>query len=222
MGFHILTICTGNICRSPMAAAMLRAELQDLGDVTVASAGTGAVVGAGMTPEALAVLAAGGWGDEPPHRARQLTVEMMASADLVLALTREHRRAAVQLLPTAVARTFTLREFGYIMTQLHNEQLAAAAARLKLAEGEPEADTAGRFVLRVAVMAADGLVPVGDPAQLDVPDPYGQPLEEYAEAAVRMMPAVESIAEAFRDLRDLASDTSLSRAIFPSAHGILS
>jgi protein-tyrosine phosphatase len=189
-----------------MAEAMLRTRLAGFPGLTVASAGTAAVVGAGMTPEAQAVLAGGGWSGGPAHVARQLTPGLVASADLVLALTREHRRAVVQLDPAAVGRTFTLREFGYVVTCLTEEMLSETARRLAVA-AEPEAAAAetGAFAsavgleetaLRTATAAVatwKGAVPGADPEQFDVRDPYGQPLAAYAEAAVRMLPAVDSI-----------------------------
>ena len=49
--FTILTVCTGNVCRSPIAEKLLRLELRDLPGVRVHSAGTNALVNAPMTPE---------------------------------------------------------------------------------------------------------------------------------------------------------------------------
>ena len=59
MTFSVLTVCTGNICRSPLAELILAASLSDIPDVRVESAGTGALVGHGMPDPALR-------GGEPP------------------------------------------------------------------------------------------------------------------------------------------------------------
>ncbi|BDZ48184.1 hypothetical protein GCM10025867_04250 [Frondihabitans sucicola] len=99
--FSILTVCTGNICRSPLAEAALREAFADLDEITVESAGTSAPVGAPV-PSDFVALAHGLQLSTESHRARALTPEMVRQADLVLALDRSHRRAIVSssLAPT--------------------------------------------------------------------------------------------------------------------------
>ncbi len=88
MTIRITTVCLGNICRSPIAAAVLAAELADL-DVEVDSLGTGGWhVGDGADPRAIAALARAGYGIE--HSARQATAETLADSDLVLAMDAEN------------------------------------------------------------------------------------------------------------------------------------
>lgn len=90
--FHVSVVCTGNICRSPMAAIVLRKALDDagLGDrVRVSSAGTGPWYEGGPAHEATRrVLAAGGYLTE--HIAHQITPEELPEIDLVLAADRTH------------------------------------------------------------------------------------------------------------------------------------
>ena len=112
MSFTILTVCSGNICRSPLAEQLLRAGLAGIDGVTVGSAGTIAMVGAGMPAEAKALAVRYGSTDAESHQARQLDEQAIRDADLVLGLAREHRRAVVELVPAATRRTFTLREFA--------------------------------------------------------------------------------------------------------------
>lgn len=84
MTVRITTVCLGNICRSPIAAAVLAAELADL-DVVVDSAGTGGWhVGEGADPRAEAALARAGY--DLDHVARQADAAMLADSDLVLAM----------------------------------------------------------------------------------------------------------------------------------------
>lgn len=84
MTIRITTVCLGNICRSPIAAAVLAAELSDL-DVQVDSCGTGGWhVGQGADPRAVAALGRAGYDLE--HSARQADAEMLAGSDLVLAM----------------------------------------------------------------------------------------------------------------------------------------
>jgi protein-tyrosine phosphatase len=93
---HVVTVCSGNICRSPMAEVVLRAALADAGladRVVVTSAGVGDWhVGEPMDPRAADTLAARGFGTE--HVARQID-ETTPEADLVLAATTDHVRALV-------------------------------------------------------------------------------------------------------------------------------
>jgi protein-tyrosine-phosphatase len=88
---RILFVCTGNTCRSPMAAAIARrvAEERGLGDVVVASAGTGAFEGTTASDGALLVGMEHG-ADLSEHRAQVLTRELVESADVVLAMSSTH------------------------------------------------------------------------------------------------------------------------------------
>jgi protein-tyrosine phosphatase len=84
MTVHITAVCLGNICRSPIAAAVLAAELADL-DVKVDSMGTGGWhVGDPADPRALAALARAGY--DVDHVARQASPRALADSDLVLAM----------------------------------------------------------------------------------------------------------------------------------------
>lgn len=104
-GIRILVVCTANQCRSPMAAALLRRRLDARGvDATVASAGL-LPGGAPATADARAVVA--GLDD---HVSTQLDADLVAGADLVVAMAREHLREAAVLVPGALAKTFTLKE----------------------------------------------------------------------------------------------------------------
>lgn len=89
---HVVFVCTGNICRSPMAEVMTRRALVDSGladRVSVSSVGTGGWhVGNGMDPRAAAELSDHGY--DPAHVAAQLS-ESDHAADLIVALDRGHR-----------------------------------------------------------------------------------------------------------------------------------
>jgi protein-tyrosine phosphatase len=93
-------VCHGNICRSPMAAAvagelLARAGLQ--GEVQVASAGTSAEhQGEGMDRRAAAALARRGW-PVPEHRARRLDPRAVEPGDRVLAADRANLAALERL-----------------------------------------------------------------------------------------------------------------------------
>lgn len=93
--FRVIFVCTGNICRSPMAEVVFRdlAEHQGLGPLIVtSSAGTGEWhVGERADVRTLEALERRGY-DGSTHRARQFTAESFAENDLVVALDRTHER----------------------------------------------------------------------------------------------------------------------------------
>lgn len=102
-------MCTGNICRSPMAEAFLRHRLEGRRvDVHVGSAGL-RLVGEPASANGVDVLAERGL-DLSAHRSRILDREMLEGTDLALAMSREHLREAVLALPDMWPRAFTLKE----------------------------------------------------------------------------------------------------------------
>ncbi|GAB2892182.1 low molecular weight protein-tyrosine-phosphatase [Neomicrococcus lactis] len=99
----IAVICTGNICRSPMAEHMIRAAAEEAGlfEVFVTSAATtGWEVGNPIDPRALAILRELGL-DAEDHVARQFEVVEFNNVDLVLALDTEHYMTLRHMAPTA-------------------------------------------------------------------------------------------------------------------------
>ncbi|MDE2794269.1 MAG: low molecular weight protein arginine phosphatase [Gemmatimonadota bacterium] len=95
---HILFICTGNTCRSPMAEAIARRAIADGGiaGVTVGSAGAAAHDGAPASAGARRVVAAAGLELEA-HRSATLTDSVMATADLALCMDEFHLWRALEL-----------------------------------------------------------------------------------------------------------------------------
>jgi len=95
---RILLVCTGNICRSPLAAALLERALTERGiaGIEVSSAGTGAWDGAPVSEGAYLVGLERGL-DLSGHRARLLTRELVEGADLVLTMARHHRARTDEL-----------------------------------------------------------------------------------------------------------------------------
>lgn len=167
-GLRVLFVCTGNICRSPMAEHLLRSHLG--GDVIVASAGTHGLVGEGMQPHALDVLHERGI-DGGAFRAKVLQAHQIQGADLILGATREHRAAAVVLDPRAVRKTFTIREFDRLLSLVDQTVL-------------PSGDLQGRGQALVAAAAAQrGMVRPDHPADDDITDPYGGPRPGYVSCA---------------------------------------
>ena len=110
----ILTICTANICRSPMAAGLLQhallAQPEPLKSLKVASAGVAARVGERVSENSVIALKKAGI-DISQSRSRPLTPELIASASLILCMTESHR-AMIQLNFDPVPRhVYLFREF---------------------------------------------------------------------------------------------------------------
>jgi len=97
---HILLVCTGNTCRTPMAEAILRnlVDQRGLSDVAISSAGTGAWDGAPASEGAYLVGLEHGM-DLSRHRARLLTPALAGAADLILTMSRSHRQSALGVAP---------------------------------------------------------------------------------------------------------------------------
>ncbi|HXF94847.1 MAG TPA: low molecular weight protein arginine phosphatase [Gemmatimonadales bacterium] len=95
---RILFVCTGNICRSPLAEALMRRALERRGihSIEVTSAGTGAWDGAPASEGAYLVALERGI-DLSAHRARLLTADLVRQADLVLTMARHHRARVDEL-----------------------------------------------------------------------------------------------------------------------------
>ncbi|MCA5894091.1 low molecular weight phosphotyrosine protein phosphatase [Isoptericola sp. NEAU-Y5] len=94
--YRVMTVCTGNICRSPMAEIVLRDRLEAAGlggDVVVDSTGVSdEEQGNGIDARARRVLVEHGYAAGDGHRARQVTRDGLAEADLVLVMTAQHAR----------------------------------------------------------------------------------------------------------------------------------
>lgn len=183
---RVLVVCTGNICRSPLAERLLRAMLADAGvtGIEVGSAGTHAMAGHPMPAEAARELAAVG-GDPTGHVSQQLSVDLVSDADLVVTATLAHRSAVVTLHPRALRYAFTLRELARL---LDGDDLATVAT----------SETAVARVRALAALAVGrrGVAPPAGPGDDDVVDPYGRGPAVYSTATAQTVPAVGALARA--------------------------
>jgi protein-tyrosine phosphatase len=160
----ILIVCTGNVCRSPIAEGMIRHALEArLGERApmVASVGTSGWDGSGATPEAVAVAAERGI-DISAHAARRLQPGHVRAADVVLAMASEHRDEIGRSAPEARDRIFTLKEL------------------VRLLEALPPPDRDGALPERIRAAATlRGSGREGKPLDEDIADPIGLPIEGY-------------------------------------------
>jgi len=167
---RVLVVCTGNVCRSPIAEGLLRAAFAErMGPDApeVASAGTMGWTGSGADPSSILAAAERGV-DISGHRAREVSDEDVARADLVVAMAPEHARAFAG---EADSRTFTLKEL------------------VRLLEALPETEGASLGRLSERIAEADRLRQAGfegDPRDEEIGDPLGMPLDAFRAVAAEL------------------------------------
>ncbi|WP_019914989.1 low molecular weight protein arginine phosphatase [Paenibacillus sp. HW567] len=193
---HILFVCTGNTCRSPMAEGLLRKLAKERGiDVEVRSAGVSAISGTSISRHAAAILRDEGVNDH--IISSQLSAETLAWADLVLTLTGGHKRHVLQYFPAAVTKTYTLKEYVHdedsVEQDIRELDSLYAAAELNLALGvEPDAADMQRIIeIRQRIPS------------FDISDPFGGSREDYELAAAEIRTALHSLLDKLESLRRL-------------------
>src|SRR5258707_7478345 len=106
----VLFICTGNVCRSPMAEGLFRHAVQGQGEYRVVSAGLGAMEGQPPSPYAVQAVKELGI-DISGQRSRMLSPQLVQQADYIFGMTHSHIDTVMMLYPFAAEKTFLLREF---------------------------------------------------------------------------------------------------------------
>jgi protein-tyrosine phosphatase len=155
---NVVFVCTGNLCRSPMAEALLRHELAARGctNIGVTSTGTWAYDGSPAMPETIELLGKEGI-DLKTHRSRAVDVEELRSADLIVAMTSVHLRELEMTVPDVMSKTRLLKELAEIEPE-------------DLADGARPEDRLRAFLA--------GTRPAPR-RSLDLDDPIGLPLAAY-------------------------------------------
>jgi len=174
----IVVLCTANVCRSPMAAALLARRLAVLGvTVPVRSAG---MIRCGDPPHPQVVSVMASYGIEiSSHSSRVARATDLAHASLVLAMARENLRYAVITEPGVWPRAFTLKELIR-----RGEQIG------RRPPGEPFAEWLSR-----AHAGRERTSLLGDSAEDDVADPVGGPRHAYTATASLLDQLVIRLAE---------------------------
>ncbi|WP_213956031.1 low molecular weight protein-tyrosine-phosphatase [Variovorax sp. dw_954] len=122
---NILVVCVGNICRSPIAEAMLAREFPEK---KVWSAGLGALVGDPADPLSVEVAAANGL-DLSKHRAQQVASWMCQNTDLILVMEQGHKAELEQRYPLVRGKVFRLGELQRLdIADPHKQPKAAFEA----------------------------------------------------------------------------------------------
>jgi LCP family protein required for cell wall assembly len=181
----VLVVGTTNVCRSPAAERLLRARLGQDGGIAVTSAGTHAALGEPV-PQPLDELLVAAGAVEGGHAARLLDTEAVQAADLILTATRQERAAVVRQVPSAVGRTFTLRELARVAASIGPSAL-------------PEGDAATRLLalVRAAPMHRGPTAPLVA-ADDDVLDPSGMNRTAYLRSFDQVQAAVDDIVRTVR------------------------
>lgn len=172
---NVLFVCTGNVCRSPMAEYFLRHEAERRGlAIDVRSTGTHAWNGRAATVDGRKVMATFGVPIDD-HRTMELDDRLVDWADLLICMAREHSREVERTFPHASSKTYTLKGF------------------LELLPALPTYEDTGSWL-----DAAAGMRDVADRlsgADADVDDPFGEREAAYRRVATEIKGLVERLAE---------------------------
>ncbi|KAB7790456.1 arsenate reductase/protein-tyrosine-phosphatase family protein [Bifidobacterium leontopitheci] len=176
---HIVTVCAGNICRSPMAEYLIRHEAgqRHLTDITVSSAGTLRLPERTIDQTCNGLLERHGI-DASGFHSTICSRDIIGNADLVLCFTHGLMADILQDNPTAIQRTFLITDF-------------ANMCDADVAQGGPEGRTASE---RLASVIADApLLRPTLPEADEIADPYHQEQSAYVDAYLAIAQAVERI-----------------------------
>jgi protein-tyrosine phosphatase len=177
----VLFVCTGNVCRSPMAEGFLRDQSERRGlTIDVRSTGTHAWTGRAATIDGRRVMAELGVPIDN-HRTLELDRALIDWADLAICMATEHVRETKRAFPDAGEKTFTLKGFLEILPSLPDCEdtvawLSAASARQHEAEAL-------------------------SPPAADVDDPFGERETAYRRVALEIRDLVERLAQGLQEKR---------------------
>jgi protein-tyrosine phosphatase len=184
----ILHVCTGNLCRSPIAELLMTHRLRQrygpaADAVLVRSAGTGAAPGQPIHPLAAAQLVRLGV-ESAGFVSRPVDLGEVDRAYLVLTATRKHRDELVTAVPTALRRTFTWRELAWLLTDLDPAEIPGRYPQDRLQH------------LAQAAQARRGYLQPPPPGEFDVIDPIGRTERLFHNVAAQISAAVQVICDA--------------------------
>ncbi|MGF6833466.1 protein-tyrosine phosphatase [Paenarthrobacter sp. TE4293] len=181
----ILTVCTGNICRSPLAEQLIRHELDAVGlsRFQVLSAGLHAAAGAPMEPLPAALSKEYG-GNPDGSFGKQISAEVVEQAGLVLTMTRKQRDELVKKYPGAAQRAFTMAEFARAAANVPagEGKAAPAAASWASVTGAVATTPLAGLVSRTAAIRSTAVLRDDD----DIPDPINASESVHRDVAQRI------------------------------------
>ncbi|MBM6400684.1 low molecular weight phosphatase family protein [Phycicoccus sonneratiae] len=183
---RLLTVCTGNVCRSPYAAALLAQGLgwARPGAFEVSSAGTHALVGRPVDPGSRELLEAKEV-PVPAEPARLVTPGLLAEQSLVLVMSARHRHEVLEEAPGVVRRTVGLVDLAAALREV-GEQYAWPELLADVGAKEVR----GRWRALPEVLGALRALPE---RVTDVEDPYGRGAASFARMAGQLDSAVRAL-----------------------------
>ncbi|MEK3825636.1 MULTISPECIES: low molecular weight protein arginine phosphatase [Paenibacillus] len=183
---HILFVCTGNTCRSPMAEGLLRKLAAERGiEVHVRSAGVAASSGMPISRHAEAVLK--DHQAEGPSQSTQLSEALVEWADLILTLTRSHKQHVMQVFPNSIQKTYTLKEYAENDTQVLQdlEELDSLFATMEMKRALGQEILASERERAIEIRQR---IP-----SFDISDPFGGSRDDYNIAAAEIRTALSKL-----------------------------
>lgn len=178
---HIMFVCTGNICRSPMGELLMKRYLEGT-SITVSSSGTRGLTNHSIDPSSGRLMAGVGISSSE-FRSRRLTRDMARSADLVLCFEKAQRQQIVVLEPIAVRYTFLVNEFA---------DMCRYCAEHGLVQGLTIQNRLQSVIDASAIVRASLAQPH------DIADPIGQPFDRFQAAADQTNRALHTILTSMR------------------------
>lgn len=187
MSVRIMTVCTGNICRSPYAQLALGHALEAVrpGVFEVTSAGTQAMIGNAVDPGSASILETRGVAHQG-FAARQISERLLTDVDFVLPLEVSHRKLVLSYSPRHLKRAFTLKELARLLDSAGERQPWVE----RLAGLTSPEERWGALPAHLARERGLSRAPEGAD---DIADPYRRPQEVFDRMAREVDAAVERI-----------------------------
>ena len=174
--YTVMTVCTGNICRSPMGELLFRTYTQGT-SLEVGSAGTHSLAGHSIDPSSKALMDAVGI-NSSQFRSTQLTQDIADNSDLILCFEPEQRHNIVVIAPTALPYTFTLTDFSNMCAYCAQHNMITGVTIQERLQSVIDQSMQIRPML---------------PPSATIPDPYRKNFEAFRSAARATNDAIRNI-----------------------------
>ncbi len=188
---RILFVCTGNTCRSPLAEGLLRIRVHQEGlAAEVRSAGVSAVTGGPISRNSASLLQEAGFKESISSLAIQESE--VNWADLILTMTMGHKRTVIQRFPSAIEKTFTLKEYAlddaHILQAIEEREQLVTELQLKQALSQ-----AVSVEERSRIFKLEHAIP-----DFDISDPFGGSIEIYRQTAEEISGSLDKLVQKIR------------------------
>lgn len=162
----VLFVCTANICRSAMAAALFMKSAHEHNAVDAVAASGGFLEGGRKVHEHVTTILDSKGIDVSQKRSQRLSADVVEPADLILTMTSEHARGVVSQFPRSISDVYTLRHFGSVVTP------------------RPRHESTREWL--ASINTNNRRAYLGDDVLLDIPDPIGHPIKAFEGLATEL------------------------------------